>query len=169
MLRGIQFRTARRQGEQPHVFWDSEFVGRMPRSLIQPHDNYLVSEIDGHLLEKERHHLGVGIGQDQSCQPTQVWTYGSTDRQQLRDHLIAHLWTDGFGCPTSSWRIDAPKASFLLCHEHHRSLIVWGTISQEPLSCLTQVFLNGSCSISVLWGCFGRGTSLRHSWRCSIL
>jgi hypothetical protein len=74
-----------------------------------------------------------------------------------------HMW----GSPTSTWRIHAPQAAFLLEHEPHRSVLGRTMLAPERRRFLTPGFLHGAGAAWVRWGGGGRGPRVRQSWRVS--
>src|SRR5215469_6935559 len=161
MFYRIDFWTVSRLLDQANSGGDHQFVGMMPACPIDLHHNEVLRKGPAHMREEERHHGGIGRRQDQRGHLSLSWSYRRVDIDVLSHELAGEMWPDAWRSPTPSGTADAAKATFVLGHDQHGSLIFGWPCCDCRFNLRRKVFLNCSCACGSALGWRGRGMSLR--------
>ena len=97
--------------------------GLVPSRLIHLHDDKVLLEGRGDMLQEEIHHCGISPRQDQGSHFPLLWSHRCVDVGIFTHDLSWGARPDARGSPGSSRLTDPAKAPFILSHLQHRPLI----------------------------------------------
>ena len=137
----------------------------MSPRLIDLHDNEMVWEAAADVLQEEVHHRRGGLRQNQRNHLTLRGCDSSVDIHIFSDHLDRNMRTHTRRCPGAFHLTDTAKAPFILCQNENGAFIAHLFRGNGRFHQRGKVFLNCSCVSRSLFGCLGRGITLRQPWR----
>src|SRR5438034_286788 len=116
MFDRVDFWTISGLKDQADIRWYPQFFGPVPACLIDLHDKKVVGKVLGHLRQKEIHHLGIGVRQDEGGHQAMLWCHRRIDIARLANDLSGCLWADAWRIPGTFGTTEAAKAPLVLGH-----------------------------------------------------
>ena len=114
---GIQFRTVRRQPEEPDVAGDAQLDGTVPPRLVKKHDAEVVCIERRGVGKEDGHGFAVAPREHQACKGTVMRTDGTEGVDRFAHDLVGGLRTNMPGSPATAGVIDAAEPAFVLKQE----------------------------------------------------
>ena len=139
----------------------------MPPGSIQADSTMLSREAFSNMLKKQAHQGSVYPGEDQANELPAGWANSAIGINVLSYDLGRDLRTQGKRPPAAPAIGDPPVARLILEQQSDRSPGREAVLYFFKL--LRKFFLKAFCASGSAFGCFERGASFRHSFRCRSL
>ena len=115
VLHRVEFRAVRRQIDETDVLGLDKRFRSVPSGIVNEHDDEIIPEVFGYMLQKQVHHFRVRIGQNQGGHLAQSHTNDAVHVYECPDDLPWDFGTHAFGRPTvGGAAIDSSESTLIL-------------------------------------------------------